>query len=94
MKVISFDIGLRNLAYCVLEGTSRTDVTIVDWNIIDVLGEQAGVGAPRCHKCNSSARYEHASKGLFSCAKHTPKKKAKVTKAEINNSTKNSPRKD
>jgi len=89
MKVISFDIGLRNLAYCVLEGTSRTDVTIVDWNIIDVLGEQAGVGAPRCHKCTSSARYEHASNGLFSCAKHTPKKKAKVTKAEISKLTPN-----
>jgi hypothetical protein len=84
MKVISFDIGLRNLAYCVLEGTDRTDVRIVDWNIIDVLGEQAGVGAPRCHKCPSAARYEHASNGLFSCAKHTPRKKTKVTKAEIN----------
>ena len=44
MKIVSFDVGLRNLAYCVLEGTSRTDVKIVDWNIIDVLGEAAGVG--------------------------------------------------
>jgi len=60
MKIVSFDVGLRNLAYCVLEGTDRTDVKIVDWNIIDVLGEQAGVGAPKCHKCSTSAQYEHA----------------------------------
>lgn len=84
MKVISFDIGLRNLAYCVIEGTSRKDVKIVDWNIIDVLGENAGVGAARCFKCNAAARYEHASEGTFACSRHTPKKKAVVTKASLN----------
>jgi hypothetical protein len=89
MKVISFDVGLRNLAYCVLEGTDRTDVRIVDWNIIDVLGEQAGVGAPKCHKCATAARYEHASNGLFSCAKHVPRKKKTPTKTEINKMTPN-----
>lgn len=83
MKLISFDVGLRNLAYCVLEGTSRADVKIVDWNIIDVLGEQAGVGAARCHKCTAAARYEHASEGTFACSKHTPKKKEAVTKAAL-----------
>jgi hypothetical protein len=83
MKLISFDVGLRNLAYCVLEGTSRADVKIVDWNIIDVLGEQAGVGAARCFKCTAAARYEHASEGTFACSKHTPKKKEVVTKAAL-----------
>lgn len=84
MKLISFDVGLRNLAYCVLEGTNRSDVKIVDWNIIDVLGEQAGVGAARCHRCSAAARYEHASEGTFACSKHAPKKKAVVTKASLN----------
>lgn len=84
MKLISFDVGLRNLAYCVLEGTNRSDVKIVDWNIIDVLGEKAGVGAARCHKCAAAARYEHASEGTFACSKHAPKKKAAVTKASLN----------
>ena len=86
MKIVSFDVGLRNLAYCVLEGTDRKDVKIVDWNIIDVLGEQAGVGAP---KCTTSAQYEHASNGTFSCGRHTPKKKAKVTKTALNKMTPN-----
>lgn len=84
MKIISFDVGLRNLAYCVLEGTSRADVKIVDWNIIDVLGEQAGVGAARCNKCSAAARYEHASDGTFACSKHAPKKKEAVTKTALN----------
>lgn len=84
MKLISFDVGLRNLAYCVLEGTSRTDVKIVDWNIIDVLGEAAGVGGARCHRCTTAARYEHASNGTFACGKHVPKKRGKIIKSEIN----------
>ena len=84
MKVVSFDPGLRNLAYCVLEGTSRSDLKIVDWNIIDVLGEKAGVGAARCTKCSAAARYEHASDGTFACSRHAPKKKETVTKASLN----------
>ena len=88
MKVVSVDVGLRNLAYCVLEGTSRTDVRIVDWNIIDVLGESAGVGAIHCFKCKTAARYEHASDGTFACSRHVPKKKA-VTKKELTTKTVN-----
>jgi len=88
MKVVSFDVGLRNLAYCVLEGTTRSDVKILDWNIIDVLGESAGVGAARCFKCKTAARYEHAAEGTFACAKHAPRKKKNATKTEL---TKRSP---
>lgn len=83
MKVVSFDVGLRNLSYCVLEGTSRKDVKILDWNIIDVLGEKAGVGAARCFKCSAAARYEHASEGIFACSKHTPKQKKNITKTGL-----------
>ena len=87
MKVVSFDVGLRNLAYCVLEGTNRNDVRITDWNIIDVLGENAGVGAARCFKCSAAARYEHASEGTFACSRHTPKKQKAITKTDLNKKT-------
>lgn len=87
MKVVSFDVGLRNLAYCVLEGTNRSDVKIVDWNIIDVLGEQAGVGAVRCFKCSAAARYEHAGDGTFACSRHTPKKSKPITKTALSKFT-------
>lgn len=83
MKLVSFDVGLRNLSYCVIEGTSRKDVKILDWNIIDVLGEKAGIGAARCHRCSAAACYEHASEGIFACSKHTPKQKEKITKSSL-----------
>lgn len=83
MKLVSFDIGLRNLAYCVIEGTNRSDVKILDWNIIDILGEQSGLENPRCSKCTTHASWKHATDGTFMCTRHKPKGGKKVTKSEI-----------
>ena len=41
MKLVSFDVGLRNLAFCILEGTSRTSLKIIEWDLIDVMAEKA-----------------------------------------------------
>ena len=84
MKIVSFDVGLRNLAYCVLEGTNRHDVRIVDWNIIDVLGEQSGLSNPRCFKCTSGATWSHATEGTLACTRHKPKQGKPVTKTALN----------
>lgn len=84
MKLVSFDVGLRNLAYCVLQGTNRSDVKILDWGIIDVLAEQSGLDNPRCFKCTQGATWRHASEGILACSRHKPKGKAKVTKASLN----------
>jgi hypothetical protein len=67
-----------------MEGTSRKDVKILHWEVIDVLGEKAGVGAARCHRCSAAARYEHASDGIFACSKHAPKQKQAITKTALN----------
>jgi hypothetical protein len=84
MKLISFDIGLRNLAVCVLEGTRRDNVKIVHWEVIDVLGEQNGLTNPRCHKCTSSASWMHTTEGTMACSRHKPKQpKQKVTKKSL-----------
>lgn len=83
MKLISFDVGLRNLAYCVLEGTNRSDVRILDWGIIDVLAEQSGLDNPRCSKCTQGATWRHAADGTLACSRHKPKGKVKLTKAAL-----------
>ena len=36
MKIVSFDVGVKNLAYCILEYTHPGIYTIIDWNIIDL----------------------------------------------------------
>ena len=36
MKIISFDIGIKNMAYCVLEFIDEK-ITIIDWNVLNLL---------------------------------------------------------
>jgi len=50
MKVISFDIGIKNMAYCVLSSTPNADapITIHDWNVLSMIEE----AAPAIFPCN------------------------------------------
>lgn len=43
VKILSFDIGIKNLAYCLLESNNgadvNTDCAILDWGIIDLIND-------------------------------------------------------
>ena len=81
MKLVSFDVGLRNLAFCILEGTSRSNLKIVHWDLIDVMAEGSGEDNPKCFKCKSPANWK--KEGEFACYKHKSGAKA-VTKTSLN----------
>jgi hypothetical protein len=84
MKLVSFDVGLRNLAFCILEGTSRSDVKILHWDLIDVMAEGAGHDNPKCFKCCKPANWKQAEK--YACTIH--KKSGKVqTKVSLSKKT-------
>tara|TARA_B110000879_G_scaffold212940_1_gene312084 strand:- start:3640 stop:4668 length:1029 start_codon:yes stop_codon:yes gene_type:complete len=42
MKLISFDIGIKNMAYCVLSTTDNTEkpVIIHDWNVLNMIPDE------------------------------------------------------
>lgn len=86
MKLISIDIGLRNLAICVLEGTSRTDMCITYWDVIDVVGEKNGHTRTACFKCAKPAMWVQAGAGTQACSRHRPKNLT-MTKAALNKKT-------
>lgn len=52
MKVISFDIGIKNMAYCVLSSTDNYDKPIIihDWNVLSMVEENNSITYP----CNCS----------------------------------------
>lgn len=85
MKLISIDVGLRNLAVCVLNGTSRSDVSISHWDVIDVLGEKNGVDSPKCFKCGKAAMWKHTSS--YACTPHRPKTGITYTKSALQKKT-------
>lgn len=86
MKIVSFDVGLRNLAYCVLEGTSRSDLRITGWDLIDVMAEMGGLDKPLCVKCKKPACWVQNT--TFVCTRHKPKSIQTMKKTDLNKKTK------
>jgi len=87
MRLISFDVGLRNLAFCVMEGTNRKDVKIIHWDLIDVMAEGSGHDAPKCFKCKKPANWLKVDGDTYACTRHRPKNGTPVTKASLNKKT-------
>ena len=84
MKLVSFDVGLRNLAFCVLEGTNRSDVKILHWDLIDVMAESAGHDEAKCFKCKKPANWMKHDESAYACRVHCPKGSKPVTKTSLN----------
>ena len=36
-KIVSIDVGIKNLAYCIFQNTESSPLTIVDWNSINLI---------------------------------------------------------
>jgi len=65
MKVISWDIGIKHLAYCIIEKTEN-DFEILDWGMIDI-SETDNC----CSYCHTKSKYTYGDK--FLCTKHKKK---------------------
>jgi Mitochondrial resolvase Ydc2 / RNA splicing MRS1 len=63
MRIISFDVGIKNLAYCILQVENDT-FTIVDWNVINLL-DTGGDSKPSLKPCT----YLLKKKNTESCGK-------------------------
>lgn len=87
MKLVSFDVGLRNLAFCVLEGTSRTDLKITGWDLIDVMAEIGGLDKPLCHKCKKPACWVQQTT-IYACTRHKGVSGSTCTKTSLSKKTK------
>jgi hypothetical protein len=76
-RVLAFDIGIRNLAWCVMQKQtdgSGTPVEVLGWDNYDLLAGQsaatASESAANCAKCSSKASYE--TRGGVYCVRHCP----------------------
>ena len=82
MRLISYDIGIKNLAYCLLE-YENNQLTILDWNVLSLL--QKEVPTEQCTqmipgktkkmqacKCTKVAKYSKTQQQFF-CERHAKK---------------------
>ena len=81
MKILSFDVGIKNLAYCLIDDE---DYTIEDWGILNISVD------PLCEHCNAktgkqcdkSAKFI-SQNGLHLCTAHKKLKCHKTTKMKL-----------
>ena len=76
MYFIGWDIGIKNLAYCIIEKTKETE-KIIDLNIINLIDD---IIIPKCNQinkndnpCKSTSLYKLDNLGKidFYCNKHS-----------------------
>lgn len=74
MIIISIDVGIKNLAYCLFKVSSKSKYQILDWNIIDLCGSNSHKCSAKCNNnesCDSLAKYSLNDK--YYCKTHAKK---------------------
>jgi len=68
MKLISFDIGIKNMAYCVLD--CSLSINVLDWNVLNLLE----IEQPK-HTCNCFLKQKTKKSPQIKCSKIAKYKK-------------------
>ena len=84
MKVLSIDVGIKNLAYCLLEACDDKTFKILQWDVLNLCGEE-----PKC-QCNTkkgicNAKAKYSKDDDYYCKSHAKKTEYLIPTAEISN---------
>ena len=71
MRVLSWDVGIINLAYCLIDFKSEKDWKIIDWNIINLTDRDK----IKCKVCKKNPTFSHNINGEtnYYCKVHAKK---------------------
>ena len=72
MKLISFDVGIENMAYCIFEITS-TEIQIIDWTVLNLMNKNTTNTNYICSHCTKNAKYKKNDN--YYCTVHAKKSK-------------------
>lgn len=74
-RVLAFDIGIKNLAWCCLEKEGET-YRILGWDNYNLLSDESNVGAKskadKCSECKMKAVYTNKATERLYCSRHCP----------------------
>jgi len=93
MNLISFDIGIKNMAYCIFCIDASNNVSISDWNVLNLMDIEEP--EPKCScknipkskkapatNCTSNAKYH--KNNLYYCEKHAKSSPFLIPKKSLN----------
>ena len=87
MKLLSIDVGIKNLALCILE-TTDTGFRIKFWEVINLCEERIKIcecstkNKKELKKCTKEAKYH--KNGRYFCKTHATKTEFKLPTSELN----------
>ena len=71
MNILSIDVGIKNLAYCLFEVKNDVEYSVIKWNVIDLVSDQkyvCGVKKKKGDCCTYVAKY--CKNNEYFCKKH------------------------
>lgn len=76
MKIVSFDVGIKNLSFCIIKYTNN-NVEICQWEVIDLCNKKSKCMEVKNNKtCNKVAKYFKNSE--YYCQTHSKNKKYEI----------------
>jgi hypothetical protein len=76
MKILSIDVGIKNLAYCLFNKSEINDeLNIIKWDIVDI-SEEEEIIICSSDECNKPAKFK--KKETCFCLKHSKKQSFKI----------------
>lgn len=83
MKVLSIDVGIKNLAFCLFESVSNNDYKITKWDIADISQKECKLCGftDKSSVCGKPAKFTKDDQCF--CLKHSKKQKYLVPTTEL-----------
>ena len=85
MKILSFDVGINNLGYCIIECNNNI-LSLLDWNIIDISDKKLYCSNNNNIKCETVANFKDIDDNYY-CNKHSKKTKFIIPTPELTTKT-------
>ena len=86
MKILSFDVGINNLGYCIIECNNNM-LSLLDWNIIDISDKKLYCSNNNNNiKCETVANFKDIDDNYY-CKKHSKKTKFIIPTPELTTTT-------
>jgi len=88
MKILSIDVGIKNLAFCLFEKLDLDNFTITKWDTVNISEQETYncIAVDKNGLCNKPAKFTNGDNNQCFCLKHAKKSDFKVPTPDLKSS--------